>query len=117
MPSWTYECDSCGWKSKEWFAKGEDVPDYKPCALCHTHAYNTWGRKRIGMASSAAWPMVSEAAGVAPNQIADARRADEMAGVPCDFTPDGGRIFRDRGHRRDWLRANGWWDKSGGYGD
>lgn len=64
-----------------------------------------------------AWPMVSEAMGVQPDQIAEAAAHARSNGVPTEFTPDGRAIVRDRKHRRDLLRLYRYHDKQGGYGD
>lgn len=63
------------------------------------------------------WPMTSEALACHPDQIPEARASAEARGVQTDFTPDGSPIFRDRDHRRRYMRAYGYHDKDGGYGD
>lgn len=63
------------------------------------------------------WPMKSDAAGVHPDQIAEARAHSIEAGVPTDFTPDGRAILTSRKHRKDYCRAIGMHDRNGGYGD
>jgi len=68
-------------------------------------------------ASPACWPMVSECVGVAPDQIGEAMALDREKGVPTEYTPKGDVVFRDRAHRRDWARAHGLVDRSGGYSD
>lgn len=114
MKSWTYEC-SCGKRTKHLFDAGQHVPAKKRCA-CGKHAERTFAGC-LGTPSRSGWPMASWSAGVFPDQINEARESDTKLGVSCDFTKDGDRIFRDRGHRRDWLRAYGQHDRNGGYGD
>lgn len=63
------------------------------------------------------WPMKSEAAGVHPTQVADAYEEAKRNGVPTDFTKDGRAIFRDRDHRRRYLKSIGLHDRNGGYSD
>lgn len=63
------------------------------------------------------WPMKSDAAGVHPDQIAEARSHSIKAGVPTDFTPDGRAIFTGKKHRKDYCRAIGLHDRNGGYSD
>lgn len=63
------------------------------------------------------WPIMSKAAGVAPRQV---KRAAEIAterGVPTDYLPSGEAVFRSRGHRKAFLKAHGFRDNDGGYGD
>jgi len=59
------------------------------------------------------WPIVSEAAGVHPSQIREARKAAPSA----EFTKDGAAIFRSRAHRNQCLREFGMFDRDAGYGD
>lgn len=67
------------------------------------------------------WPMTSMAEGVHHKQLAQARRKNEAMGVgdteyvrkDRDYMP----VFRDRAHRRRYLRAHGLHDNDGGYGD
>jgi len=63
------------------------------------------------------WPLESDAAGVHPDQIAEARQHSIKAGVPTEFTPDGRAIFTSRKHRKDYCRAIGLHDRNGGYSD
>lgn len=67
---------------------------------------------------SACWPMKgSDALSVTPQRIPEAVKSDAERGVPTEYTSEGQPIFRDRGHRRDYLKAYGYVDRSGGYGD
>lgn len=114
MRRYSYNCEACGWERCRYFEKGTE-PQTILCENCGERADRVI---RIGgTPSSSGWPLISEAAGVHPNQIKAARESDIKNGVPCDFTSDGRRIFNDRAHRRDWLRSVGLVDRSGGYGD
>lgn len=67
---------------------------------------------------SSCWPMTGSAAlEITPDRIPEAMAIDAAAGVPTDYNRDGQPIFRDRGHRRDYMRAHGAHDRSGGYSD
>lgn len=69
-------------------------------------------------ARSACWPMKgSDALSVIPSRIPEATASDLAKGVPTEYTSEGQPIFRDRGHRREYLRAYGYHDRAGGYGD
>lgn len=63
------------------------------------------------------YPMKSDAAGVHPAQISEARRRSVKMGIPTDFTPDGRAIFTDRAHRKKYCEAVGLFDRNGGYSD
>jgi hypothetical protein len=69
-------------------------------------------------ASLLGWkPLSSEAAAVHPDQIEEAREDARRLGVPTEFDPEGRPIFTSRSHRRAYLRAYGFHDRDGGYGD
>ena len=64
------------------------------------------------------WPRKSDAAGVHPDQIGDARSEAKRFGVPTNFdTQTGQAIFTSRSHRAQYLKAKGYHDKDGGYSD
>jgi hypothetical protein len=64
------------------------------------------------------WPMLSDAAGVHPNQCGEAFTASVRDGVPTRFHPETGQaIFESRSHRRAYLKSRGLYDRNGGYGD
>lgn len=67
--------------------------------------------------TSGNWPMKSDAAGVAADQVDEARAHSESIGIPTDFTPDGRAIFRSRQHRKRYCEAIGLYDRNGGPGD
>lgn len=63
------------------------------------------------------WPIKSMAAGVHPKQVKEAAAHAEKLGVPTEFLSTGEAVFRDRAHRRQFLKAHRMHDHSGGYGD
>lgn len=63
------------------------------------------------------WPIQSNALGVHPDQVDEAKEYYAQHNVPTDFTADGQCILRDRGHRKEVLRLTGMHDNDGGYGD
>lgn len=63
------------------------------------------------------WPLTSEAAAVHPKIIPQAMERDKKMGVPTEYTKSGSPIFRDRAHRRQYLKAHNMHDRNGGYGD
>lgn len=70
----------------------------------------------MGPAASG-WPILSEALAVHPSQVAEAQESARARGVPTQFLPDGRAVLRDRDHRRRYLKAYGFFDRNGGYGD
>jgi hypothetical protein len=68
--------------------------------------------------STSGWPLLSDAMAVHPLDIQEAMDDARRKGVPTNFDPEDGRAeFRDRGHRRDYLRAYGKHDRDACYGD
>lgn len=64
------------------------------------------------------WPLKSDAAGVHPDDAKKASESSAKMGVPTEFDRKTGQaIFRDRSHRRAYLKATGMHDRQGGYGD
>lgn len=63
------------------------------------------------------WPMLSDAAGVAPHQIEEVTKESVRAGIPTNFTEDGRAIFTSREHRKRYCEHIGLYDRNGGYSD
>lgn len=57
--------------------------------------------------SCSIWPMKSDAAGVNPDQIPEARAESIKQGVPTDFDSEGRAIFTSASHRQKYCIANG----------
>lgn len=62
-------------------------------------------------------PLASDALAVHASQVVEAAEDAKNKKVPTDFTKDGRPIFRTREHRKEYMRAYGYFDRSGGYGD
>mgnify|MGYP003111330632 CR=1 FL=1 len=74
--------------------------------------------RQANRGANSGWPLKSDAAGVHPADAAKAEKASANIGVPTEYDRKTGQaIFRDRNHRRRFLKANGMHDKNGGYGD
>ena len=106
-----YRCPSCGRTFERKLRLAEcDTPQKCECgAVAKRDLLAEHGGQRAGQSG---WPMVSEAAGVHPDQIGEARELiRRKAGVDCQFTQDGNPIFTSMDHRRKCLRAMGYQDK------
>lgn len=66
-----------------------------------------------GVGGKAGWPRDSDAMGVHPSQVDDARRESVLLGVPTDFKKNGCAIVRDQSHQRKLTKALGLRDRSG----
>ena len=67
--------------------------------------------------SAGTWPMYSDACGVHESQIGEAYAASVRKGVPTEFDSIGRAIFRDKGHRKRYCEAYGYFDRNAGFGD
>jgi len=64
------------------------------------------------------WPMESDAAGVAPEQIPECRKLDAQMGCPTEYNPETGNpIFTSQQHRKRYCEVHGLYDRNAGYGD
>lgn len=64
-----------------------------------------------------AYPILSDAMGVHPDQVPAAREHARAHGVPTDFTPDGRPVIRSRKHRKQYGESRGFVDRNGCCGD
>lgn len=61
------------------------------------------------------WPHVSDALGVSPDKIPEAREAMRRQGLPIEFTADGRAIITGPDQYRKVARACGLWSGRDGY--
>lgn len=62
-------------------------------------------------------PICSDALAVHPLDRQEAMDDARRKGVPTDFLPDGRPVLTSRSHRKAYLKAYGFHDRGGGYGD
>ncbi len=70
-----------------------------------------------GQALSSTPSHLSDALAVHPRRVAEATRDAIKRGVPTEFLPDGRPVMRSRAHQKAYLRAYGFRNNDGGYGD
>ena len=63
------------------------------------------------------WPMVSDAAGVHPDQAKELAEHVARRGVPTEINADGNPVFTSREHRKKFCQATGIYDRNAGIGD
>jgi hypothetical protein len=61
--------------------------------------------------------MVSDAAGVSPEQSVDAMRHSQEIGIPTEFNSQGQAVFTSASHRKRYCEAIGLYDRNGGFSD
>ncbi len=65
------------------------------------------GDGAFGAPSSKGWPMVSDAMGVHPKQIDEARALDKKKGAPpTEYNKKGQPVFTSERHKRAFLKAH-----------
>lgn len=64
-----------------------------------------------------AYPILSDAMGVHPDQVGVAREHAKRHDVQTDFTRDGRPVLRDRKHRKRYAELIGMFDRNAGHGD
>ena len=119
MPSYQYKCAKCGKTSvrhREVAARRRTFP----CSCGGIMHYDFVGTHAAdGFVVQGTWakPIVSEAAGVHPEQINEAKAYDRSHGLSVEYTPDGRPVFTNRSERRRYLAAHHMHDLQGGNGD
>jgi hypothetical protein len=104
-----------GAKGKEYFVEGKRVTK--------AEFDRTFPSKPIqgGMTvfGEADWsrPIDSYALAVHPTQVQEAMQDAAKKGVHTEFLPDGRPRFKSRNHRKQYMRAYGFFDRDAGYGD
>lgn len=64
------------------------------------------------------WPQHLEALACDPSQIALQREIDKSLNIrDTEYDRNGCPILRDAGHRREYVKAHGCFDRNAGYGD
>ncbi len=116
MPTYDYACE-CGQK----FTRVMPMISCKKkvrCPACNTGAARDYAAEHGGFKHAPGnWPMKSDAAGVHPDQAAEAQAHAESIGIPTQFIKDGRAVFTDAGHRKKYCEAVGLYDRNGGYSD
>lgn len=116
MPIYSFIC-SCGHKQQVNRPMAEsDLP-----VLCEKDSFvmkrdfqTDFGKQKL----ADVWPLVSTAAGVHPDEIAEMQKFDAAHGLKgTQYTRDGDVIFENRTHRKKYCEAHGLYDRNAGYGD
>lgn len=116
MPQYDYACPN-GHRFTEFRPMAECAVKPK-CPECQQPAERDFCAEHGGVFHRAGlWPMKSQALGVMPSQIKEAKDYAAKHGVSVDFTPDGDAILTSRKNRREYAELYGMYDKNGGYGD
>jgi len=79
--------------------------------------YRDYAMEQHGGQMATCWPLKSDAAGVHPDQIPEAKKKAAEAGIRIDFTPDGRAILESAKHRKAYCEFRSLYDRNGGYSD
>jgi hypothetical protein len=99
-------------EKKTYWIDGEQVTKE---AFDQAFPYSPEGSGNFGLSNVR--PKLSDALGVHPRQVAEAIADSIKKGVPTEFAPDGRAIIRSRAHQKAYLKAYGFYNRDGGYGD
>lgn len=112
-----YVCTSCGKKSEKNLPMSESATQFT--CECGKPMRRDFQAEHGGFKDTPGnWPMESDAAGVAPEQIPEAMAYNERMGVPTRYNPEtGAAILTSREHRKRFCEISGLYDRNGGYGD
>jgi len=103
MPTYMFECD-CGFE-KEAVRPMSQSEDDQPCPHCGKLMRRDY-RAELGETSGEKGSYLSEALGVHPSQIAEAKTRFPHH----DFAPDGRMVIKSTAHRKRVLRDIGYAD-------
>ena len=116
--TYCYVCPKCGHKHEASVALAEFKPEVD-CQMCgsdmgidlvaqHAKTVNRPGK----------WPMESDAAGVAVDQVSECAKYVAERGVPTEFNPKTGNpIFTSQNHRKRFCEVTNLYDRNAGFGD
>ena len=117
MPIYQFQCEQCG-ERLERIMPVQRFKFHPRCPQCGQKMFRDVIGEQRGVASlPGTWPMYSDAAGVAPKQVQEARAHSVRIGIPTDFTSDGRAVFTSRLHRKRYCEAVGLYDRNAGFSD
>tara|TARA_R110002167_G_scaffold47431_7_gene140473 strand:- start:7091 stop:7462 length:372 start_codon:yes stop_codon:yes gene_type:complete len=123
MPNYTYTNKDTGetihqtWSISEMLKQEGDKDGITHEGQFYYRNY-TAEHARTPVGGCASWPMKSDAAGVHPDQCQEFSENSAKMGVSTEFDKKTGQaIFTSRSHRAKYLKAMGFHDRNGGYGD
>ena len=108
-----YTCLRCGNRFKIDWRRNRYIKKFRICPECKGWAVHKQDCPSVIGTSSTGWPMVSESAGVSPEQVPAMQRQLAEKGVKCSFDSEGRPTFNSPTHRKQCLKAMGLVDKSG----
>ncbi len=104
MPAYDFNCPECGKPLCEiTLSIHEDVPTPKCCGGPMDRVYGS-----RGFSTGYSVPILSDALGVMPNQVAEARTLHPDR----EYTPDGRLVMRSHQDRNRYLREDGFHDNN-----
>ena len=119
MPTYGYRCSKCG----HCFDRTVPMDDRNKAQACNCGAVaerDMAAEQQRHHDNPDLWRrgLESTALGVHPDQVpAERARLKKLTGHDIEFSRDGDPILRSRGQRRAVMKAIGYHDRDGGYGD
>jgi len=109
MPTYVFTCDTCG-ATSEVFRPMADRSNQEVCSCGHDMRRD-YAAELGGVQTDWDEPLLSNAAGVHPEQVVEERKVARERGIPVDYLPDGRAVFKSHASRRKALRMMGLVDK------
>ena len=111
-------CDNCGEVAEKALPMSQSDKRFR-CPVCHKMMRrNLVAETKEFKITHDNYPMESDAAGVAPEQVDQEAATARQLGVPTRFNREtGAPIFTSRRHRANYCKAMGLYDRNAGYGD
>lgn len=108
MPIYCFTCEECD-ETHDLHRPMESRDEPADCPACGNPMARDRAAELGGVQTDWTHPILSEAAGVAPEQVAEARRVNK----DHKYTDDGRMIFTSKKHRQKCLRDIGMVDRDG----
>jgi len=109
--AYDYHCHMCGNDFTTDEFPDEYPRKYMECPRCGMMGVHEESAPNVIGTSSTGWPMVSECAGVSPEQVPAMKKKLLESGVSCNFDGEGRPEFISPSHRKKCLKAMGLIDK------
>jgi hypothetical protein len=117
--TYCYHCPECGNDMEVHCALAQFTPK-RTCPVC---GFGDMGIDLVGQHQKTVnrpgkWPMESDAAGVAVDQVDECAAYVRERGVPTEFNPKTGNpIFTSQRHRKRFCEVTNLYDRNAGFGD
>ena len=111
MPLYYYLCEKCGHAKQE--VRPIDQRGTPSLCSCGSVLIRDYAREAGATITDWTDPILSDGAGVHPDQVGEARAEAKKHGIPVEYTSDGRAIFTSHTQRKKALKKLGLVDLDG----